>query len=73
MQPQMNRNNKTRTNKEDFSNFDALKLTLASPEQILGWSYGEVTKAETIIEILNEYFNITKGGKKDGKQVSYKN
>jgi DNA-directed RNA polymerase subunit beta' len=34
--------------KEDFKNFDALKLTLASPEQILDWSYGEVTKAETI-------------------------
>ncbi len=34
--------------KEDYSNFDALKLTLASPEQILKWSYGEVTKPETI-------------------------
>ena len=31
-----------------YSDFDALKLTLASPEQILDWSYGEVTKAETI-------------------------
>ena len=31
-----------------FENFDALKLTLASPEQVLDWSYGEVTKAETI-------------------------
>ena len=31
-----------------FEDFDALKLTLASPEQILDWSYGEVTKAETI-------------------------
>ena len=37
----MNKRNK-------YSNFDALKLTLASPEQILDWSYGEVTKAETI-------------------------
>lgn len=34
--------------KQDYSDFDALKLTLASPEQIKGWSYGEVTKAETI-------------------------
>jgi DNA-directed RNA polymerase subunit beta' len=34
--------------KETYSDFDALKLTLASPEQILDWSYGEVTKAETI-------------------------
>jgi len=31
-----------------FSDFDALQLTLASPDQILEWSYGEVTKAETI-------------------------
>lgn len=37
----MNNNNR-------LENFDALKLTLASPEQILDWSYGEVTKAETI-------------------------
>jgi len=35
-------------NKEQLENFDALKMTLASPEQILDWSYGEVTKAETI-------------------------
>ncbi len=34
--------------KEDYSDFDALKLTLASPEQILRWSYGEVHKPETI-------------------------
>lgn len=35
-------------NRNKFDNFDALKITLASPEQILNWSYGEVTKAETI-------------------------
>lgn len=35
-------------NKDNFENFDMLKLELASPEQILDWSYGEVTKAETI-------------------------
>ncbi|MCA9374934.1 DNA-directed RNA polymerase subunit beta' [Candidatus Dojkabacteria bacterium] len=34
--------------RQDFSDFDALKITLASPEQVLQWSYGEVTKAETI-------------------------
>lgn len=34
--------------KNIFENFDALKLTLASPEQVLDWSYGEVAKAETI-------------------------
>jgi len=35
-------------NRNKFEDFDALKLTLASQEQILDWSYGEVTKAETI-------------------------
>ncbi len=39
----MKRNNKTK-----LGDFDVLKLTLASPSQILDWSYGEVTKAETI-------------------------
>jgi DNA-directed RNA polymerase subunit beta' len=34
--------------KNQYSDFDALKLTIASPEQIMDWSYGEVTKAETI-------------------------
>ena len=29
-------------------NFSALKLRVASPEEILQWSYGEVTKPETI-------------------------
>jgi DNA-directed RNA polymerase subunit beta' len=29
-------------------NFSALKLKIASPEEILEWSYGEVTKPETI-------------------------
>ncbi|MDZ4243774.1 MAG: hypothetical protein U1C57_01580, partial [Candidatus Doudnabacteria bacterium] len=28
--------------------FSALKLRVASPEEILQWSYGEVTKPETI-------------------------
>src|SRR5665811_2546663 len=28
--------------------FDAIRLTVASPEDILEWSYGEVTKPETI-------------------------
>ncbi|MCA9392275.1 DNA-directed RNA polymerase subunit beta', partial [candidate division WWE3 bacterium] len=34
----------------DLNNFkfDALKVSLASPEEIKSWSYGEVTKAETI-------------------------
>lgn len=28
--------------------FEAIRLKLASPESILGWSHGEVTKPETI-------------------------
>ncbi len=31
-----------------FGGFDAVRLSLASPEQIRSWSHGEVTKAETI-------------------------
>lgn len=37
-----------RIKKENFADFDALKLTLASPDDVINWSYGEVTKAETI-------------------------
>jgi DNA-directed RNA polymerase subunit beta' len=32
----------------DTNNFNAIGIKLASPEAILGWSYGEVTKPETI-------------------------
>ena len=32
----------------EAKDFKALKISLASPEQILSWSYGEVTKPETI-------------------------
>ena len=32
----------------DFNVFDSIKIGLASPEQIRGWSYGEVKKPETI-------------------------
>src|SRR5579864_2003096 len=31
-----------------LENFDALRLSIASPEMILSWSHGEVTKPETI-------------------------
>jgi len=31
-----------------ISNFDGIRISIASPEQILDWSYGEVTKPETI-------------------------
>ena len=40
-------NNRNHT-KNAFEDFDALRLTLASSDQVLDWSYGEVTKAETI-------------------------
>jgi len=32
----------------ELNNFDAIRISLASPEQIRSWSYGEVTKPETI-------------------------
>jgi DNA-directed RNA polymerase subunit beta' len=32
----------------DIKDFGALRVSLASPEQILSWSHGEVTKPETI-------------------------
>jgi len=32
----------------DIADFDAVRLAIASPEDILDWSYGEVTKPETI-------------------------
>ena len=32
----------------DVSRFDRMKIRLASPEQILEWSHGEVKKPETI-------------------------
>ena len=32
----------------EHNEFDAIKIGLASPGKIRGWSYGEVTKAETI-------------------------
>jgi len=31
-----------------ITDFDALRISVASPEDILNWSYGEVTKPETI-------------------------
>ncbi|MFW6074234.1 MAG: DNA-directed RNA polymerase subunit beta', partial [Chloroflexota bacterium] len=42
----MNRDDATRS--LDVNNFDAIRISLASPEDIRSWSYGEVTKPETI-------------------------
>ena len=33
---------------ETKEQFDALRITIASPEEILSWSHGEVKKPETI-------------------------
>ena len=30
------------------ADFDAIRISLASPDKILSWSFGEVTKPETI-------------------------
>lgn len=35
-------------NELNFFDFDAIKLGIASPEQVMAWSYGEVKKPETI-------------------------
>jgi DNA-directed RNA polymerase subunit beta' len=35
-------------NQDDFQDFDAIRISLASPEMIRSWSYGEVKKPETI-------------------------
>ena len=36
-------------NKQDVdADFDAIRISLASPEKIRSWSYGEVKKPETI-------------------------
>ena len=32
----------------DVRNFDRMRISLASPDQIREWSYGEVKKPETI-------------------------
>ena len=34
--------------KPKISDFDGLRIAIASPEQIFDWSYGEVLKPETI-------------------------
>ena len=39
---------KTHKTTETINDFDAISLKLASPDRILEWSYGEVTKPETI-------------------------
>ncbi|MEM9597219.1 MAG: hypothetical protein AAGD06_23325, partial [Acidobacteriota bacterium] len=33
---------------QSLKEFNAIRISVASPEKILAWSFGEVTKAETI-------------------------
>ena len=35
-------------NDYELNNFESIQINLASPEKILEWSHGEVTKPETI-------------------------
>src|ERR1700691_5381096 len=39
---------KNQNNGTNISDFDAVRLAVAAPEDLLEWSYGEVTKPETI-------------------------
>ena len=39
---------KRKSDSLDFFDFDSIRLSIASPEQITQWSYGEVKKPETI-------------------------
>ncbi|MCA6070497.1 MAG: DNA-directed RNA polymerase subunit beta' [Endomicrobium sp.] len=41
-------NQKKKSDNLNFAKFDAVKVTVASPEQVQAWSYGEVKKSETI-------------------------
>lgn len=47
MGPQMRYAN-SQTAGTDIADFDAVRLAVASPDDIMDWSYGEVTKPETI-------------------------
>ena len=48
MNNQLTPNNSPETISMNVVDFDSIQLNLASPEDILSWSYGEVTKPETI-------------------------
>ena len=34
--------------KPNFNNFDHIKISIASPENMISWSHGEIKKPETI-------------------------
>lgn len=44
----INTKGKRTKNKSQMNDFNAIRLSIASPEKILQWSYGEVLKPETI-------------------------
>lgn len=44
----MARSDQNGPSKNIHANFDAITLSIASPEDVLGWSSGEITKPETI-------------------------
>ena len=45
----MNKEKQTSRVKEIYPrDFDKIRLSVASPEEIINWSYGEITKPETI-------------------------
>ena len=46
--PRSDRQDRDRGRVLDVNNFNAIRISLASPEAIRGWSHGEVTKPETI-------------------------
>ena len=48
MNNQFTLNNSPETISMNVVDFDSIQLNLTSPEDILSWSYGEVTKPETI-------------------------
>ena len=48
MNNQLTPNNTPETISMNVVDFDSIQLNLASPEDILSWSHGEVTKPETI-------------------------
>ncbi len=47
MEPKANRRDK-KFDIINISDFKGLKITVADPNEILGWSFGEITKPETI-------------------------
>jgi hypothetical protein len=41
-----------------IADFDAIRISLASPEKIRSWSHGEVTKPETKFSVSGSQFSV---------------